>query len=57
MAFRFRMVPDVTHIDFFKPMRMRFWLAISIIGMVGSIVLHRRSAASTTASTSAAAPS
>ena len=40
MAFRFRMVPDVTHIDFFKT--MRFWLALSIIGVlvsIGSIAL------------------
>ena len=54
MAFRFRMVPDVTHIDFFKT--MRFWLALSIIGMVVSIG-SIASRASTTASTSAAAPS
>ncbi|MFO1142915.1 MAG: protein translocase subunit SecF [Amaricoccus sp.] len=37
MAFRFRMVPDVTHIDFFKTNRMRLWLAISILGMLVSI--------------------
>ncbi len=32
---RFRMVPDATKIDFFR--YMRFWLAVSIIGIVGSI--------------------
>src|SRR4051794_25151645 len=37
MAFRFRMVPDTTNINFFKTSRMRFWLAISIIGMLVSI--------------------
>ncbi len=35
MAFRFRLVPDVTHIDFFKT--MRFWLAVSLIGIAVSI--------------------
>jgi len=35
MAFRFRMVPDDTKIDFFKT--MKFWLAVSILGMVISI--------------------
>jgi preprotein translocase subunit SecF len=35
---RFRMVPDVTHIDFFK--MMRFFLAVSIIGVLGSIACY-----------------
>ncbi len=36
---RLRFVPDVTHINFFAPWAMRFWLAVSAIGMVGSVVL------------------
>lgn len=31
---RLRLVPDVTHINFFRT--MRFWLAVSVIGVVGS---------------------
>ncbi|TPE53751.1 protein translocase subunit SecF [Amaricoccus solimangrovi] len=33
---RFRLVPDTTNIDFFR--YMRFWLAVSIIGVIGSFV-------------------
>lgn len=33
---RIRFVPDVTNIDFFK--YMRFWLAVSLLGMIGSFV-------------------
>ena len=36
---RLRMVPDDTKIDFFHPLAMRFWLAVSILGVVLSIVL------------------
>ena len=32
---RLRLVPDDTNINFFAPLAMRFWLAVSILGMVG----------------------
>ncbi len=51
-----RLVPDNTKINFFAPWAMQFWLAVSILGMVASIVLFLTKG-STTASTSAAAPS
>lgn len=39
MAFRLRLVPDETRINFFAPWAMRFWLAVSVLGMVLSVVL------------------
>ena len=36
---RLRLVPDQTHVNFFSPWAMRFWLAVSVLGMVLSIVL------------------
>jgi len=36
---RLRFVPDNTKINFFAPWAMRFWLAVSMIGMIGSVVL------------------
>ena len=52
---RLRLVPDNTKINFFAPWAMRFRLAVSVLGMVASVVLFLRRA-STTASTSGAAP-
>jgi preprotein translocase SecF subunit len=34
---RLRLVPDNTSIDFFKP--MRFWLAVSLLGVVGTLII------------------
>ena len=31
---RFRLFPTSPSIDFFKPLGMKFWLAVSILGMV-----------------------
>ena len=39
MAFRLRLVPDKTNINFFAPWAMRLWLGVSILGMVLSVVL------------------
>lgn len=39
MAWRLRLVPDETKINFFSRTAMRFWLGISILGTLGSIVL------------------
>ena len=39
MAWRLRLVPDETKINFFSRAAMRFWLGISILGTIGSIVL------------------
>ena len=39
MAFRLRLVPDDTKINFFSRRAMRFWLGLSILGTVASIVL------------------
>jgi len=36
---RLRFVPDNTKINFFAPWAMKFWLAVSILGMVASVVL------------------
>ncbi len=36
---RLRLVPDETHVNFFSPWAMRFWLAVSVIGILGSIGL------------------
>ena len=36
---RLRLVPDQTNVNFFAPWAMRFWLAVSVLGMVLSIVL------------------
>lgn len=36
---RLRLVPDNTKINFFAPWAMRLWLAVSVLGMVGSVVL------------------
>ncbi|MBB5223007.1 preprotein translocase subunit SecF [Amaricoccus macauensis] len=40
MAFRLRLVPDDTKINFFSRTAMRFWLGLSVLGMVASIVLY-----------------
>ncbi|MCB1351137.1 MAG: protein translocase subunit SecF [Rhodobacteraceae bacterium] len=34
---RLRLVPEETNLDFFRP--MRFWLAVSIIGVIGTLIL------------------
>ncbi len=34
-----RFVPDDTKINFFSPWAMKFWLAVSMVGMIGSVVL------------------
>lgn len=39
MAFRLRLVPDDTKINFFSPTAMRLWLGVSLIGTIASIVL------------------
>jgi preprotein translocase SecF subunit len=36
---RLRLVPDTTSVKFFAPWAMRFWLAVSILGIVISIAL------------------
>ena len=36
---RLRLVPDNTKINFFAPWAMKFWLAVSVLGMVLSVVL------------------
>ena len=36
---RLRLVPDNTKINFFAPWAMKFWLAVSVLGMVASVVL------------------
>ncbi len=36
---RLRMVPDHTNINFFSRHAMRFWLGVSVLGMVASVVL------------------
>jgi preprotein translocase subunit SecF len=36
---RLRLVPDQTSINFFAPSAMRLWLAVSVLGMVLSVVL------------------
>ena len=36
---RLRLVPDNTNINFFAPWAMRLWLAVSMLGMVLSVVL------------------
>jgi preprotein translocase SecF subunit len=36
---RLRLVPEKTEINFFAPWAMRFWLAVSIVGMIASIGL------------------
>ena len=36
---RLRLVPDNTKINFFAPWAMRLWLAVSVLGMVLSVVL------------------
>lgn len=40
MAFRLRLVPDDTKINFFSRTAMRFWLGLSVLGIVASIVLY-----------------
>ena len=40
MALRLRLVPDDTKINFFSPWAMRFWLGISLLGTIASIVLY-----------------
>ena len=37
---RLRLVPEVTTINFFSPWAMRFWLAVSGVGMVASLLLY-----------------
>jgi preprotein translocase subunit SecF len=39
LAVRLKLVPDTTRINFFSRWAMRFWLAVSAVGVVGSIVL------------------
>lgn len=36
---RLRLVPDQTNVNFFAPWAMRFWLGVSAIGMIASVVL------------------